>query len=127
MDTITVLEKIDNDRKVDRNLDGEFLFEYQKALLLALKEMGTLDEMQYRYAEQKLKNQRNDYIKTTPICLDLGGFVFYSSRSMICRISRSVACIPSRPIRPTLSMVSSTLSITRPSPGWNTLPKRLSS
>lgn len=68
MDTITVLEKIDNDRKVDRNLDGEFLFEYQKALLLALKEMGTLDEMQYRYAEQKLKNQRNDYIKSKSTC-----------------------------------------------------------
>ena len=68
MDTITVLEKIDNDRKVDRNLDGEFLFEYQKALLLALKEMGTLEEMQYRYAEQKLKNQRNDYIKSKSTC-----------------------------------------------------------
>lgn len=68
MDTITVLEKIDNDRKVDRNLDGEFLFEYQKALLLALKEMGTLDEMQYRYAEQKLKNQRNDYMKSKSTC-----------------------------------------------------------
>ena len=68
MDTITVLEKIDNDRKVDRNLDGEFLFEYQEALLLALKEMGTLDEMQYRYAEQKLKNQRNDYIKSKSTC-----------------------------------------------------------
>jgi hypothetical protein len=63
-----VLEKIDNDRKVDRNLDGEFLFEYQKALLLALKEMGTLDEMQYRYAEQKLKNQRNDYMKSKSTC-----------------------------------------------------------
>ena len=68
MDTITVLEKIDNDRKVDRNLDGEFLFEYQKALLLALKDMGTLDEMQYRYAEQKLKNQRNDYINSKSTC-----------------------------------------------------------
>ena len=68
MDTITVLEKIDNDRKVDRNLDGEFLFEYQKALLLALKEMGTLAEMQYRYAEQKLKTQRNNNIKSKLTC-----------------------------------------------------------
>ena len=68
MEDIAVLQKISNDRKITPELDSEFLFEYQKSLLLALKELGTLDEMQYRYAEQKLKTQRNNYIKSKLTC-----------------------------------------------------------
>ena len=40
--------------------------------------------------------------------------------SIMFRISTSVERIPSRPIRPTLAIVSSTFSSTNPSPGWNT-------
>ena len=68
MEDIAVLQKITNDRKITPELDSEFLFEYQKSLLLALKELGTLDEMQYRYAEQKLKTQRNNNIKSKLTC-----------------------------------------------------------
>ena len=57
MEPIT-LERIENDRKITRETDGEFLYEYQKAVLLALVESGQLAEQQYRYAEEKLRMQR---------------------------------------------------------------------
>lgn len=63
MDDKAVLQKIENNREIIWDLDSEFLFEYQKAMLLALKELGTLDEIQYRYAEQTLKEQRGECIK----------------------------------------------------------------
>ena len=52
------LERIENDRRITRETDGEFLYEFQKALLLALVESGRLTEQQYRYAEEKLRQQR---------------------------------------------------------------------
>ena len=52
-----VLRSVENDRKITKDQDHEFLFAYQKAILLALKEAGRLNEMQYRYAEEKLKKQ----------------------------------------------------------------------
>ena len=61
MEDMAVLQTIENNREILWDLDSEFLFEYQKAMLLALKELGTLDEMQYRYAEQTLKEQKNIY------------------------------------------------------------------
>ena len=63
MQDTAVLQTIENDRKIVWDSDGEFLFEYQKAMLLALKELGTLDEMQYRYAEATLKEQRKDFVR----------------------------------------------------------------
>ena len=56
MDEIT-LKAIENDHKITRKTDSEFLYEFQKAVLLALLEDGTLTEMQYRYAEEKLRKQ----------------------------------------------------------------------
>lgn len=53
-----VLQTIVNNRAIVRDLDAEFLFEYQKAVLLALKELGTFNEIQYRYAEAALKEQQ---------------------------------------------------------------------
>lgn len=53
-----VLRLIENDRKITKEQDYEFLYEYQRAILLALKEAGQLTEMQYRTAEDKLKEQR---------------------------------------------------------------------
>ena len=58
-----ILQTIKDNREILWNTDSEFLFEYQKAMLLALKELGTLDEMQYQYAENKLKDQRRRFIK----------------------------------------------------------------
>ena len=57
MEPIT-LERIESDRRITRETDGEFLYEYQKAVLLALVESGRLTEQQYRYAEEKLRMQR---------------------------------------------------------------------
>lgn len=63
MEDKAVLQTIENNREIVWDSDGEFLFEYQKAVLLALKELGTLDEMQYRYAEATLKDQRKDFVR----------------------------------------------------------------
>lgn len=56
MEKIT-LQSIENDHSITRKTDPEFLYEFQKAVLLALLEDGTLTEMQYRYAEEKLRRQ----------------------------------------------------------------------
>lgn len=63
MEDKAVLQTIENNREIIWDSDSEFLFEYQKVMLLALKELGTLDEMQYRYAEATLKDQRRQYVK----------------------------------------------------------------
>lgn len=63
MENTAVLQTIENDRKISWDSDREFLFAYQKAMLLALKELGTLDEMQYRYAEALLKEQKQEYLR----------------------------------------------------------------
>ena len=52
--TLTALE---NHHTITRKTDSEFLYAFQKAVLLALLEDGTLTEMQYRYAEEKLRKQ----------------------------------------------------------------------
>lgn len=58
---------IEHGRKITKETDGRFLLEYQRAILLSLKDSGVLDEAQYRYAEEKLKNQlRACIIKQTP-------------------------------------------------------------
>ena len=56
MDEI-IRESIENDHRITRKTDSEFLYAFQKAVLLALLEDGTLTEMQYRYAEEKLRKQ----------------------------------------------------------------------
>lgn len=63
-----ILQTIKDDRKILWGTDNEFLFEYQKAMLLALKELGILDEMQYQYAENKLKDQRRRFMKNKLSC-----------------------------------------------------------
>ena len=57
MEPITLIS-VENDHRITRKTDGEFLYEYQKAVLLALVESGRLTEQQYRYAEEKLRMQR---------------------------------------------------------------------
>ena len=51
------LIRIENDHRVTKETDNQFLFEYQRAVLLALKAKVVLNEMQYRYAEEKLTDQ----------------------------------------------------------------------
>ena len=63
MEPIT-LKRIENDRRITRETDGEFLYEYQKAVLLVLVESGRLTETQYRYAEEKLRMQRCEFEKS---------------------------------------------------------------
>lgn len=59
-----ILQKIENDHKVVWGEDSEFLFAYHRALLLALKELGLLTEIQHRYAQEKLNEQRRTFLRT---------------------------------------------------------------
>ncbi len=52
---------IENDREITKETDSQFLFEYQRAILLTLKDKGVLNEMQYRYVEEKLKKQLEQF------------------------------------------------------------------
>ena len=52
---------IENDRDITKETDSQFLFEYQRAVLLTLKDKGVLNEMQYRYVEEKLKKQLEQF------------------------------------------------------------------
>lgn len=47
---------------ISRQTDWNFIFLIQRALLMALKEKGQLNEMQYRQAEGILLKQRREYI-----------------------------------------------------------------
>ena len=57
------LVRIEHDRRITKETDSQFLFEYQRAILLSLKDSGALDEAQYRYAEGKLENQLRAHIR----------------------------------------------------------------
>ena len=57
------LQRIDNNEVITKDTNYPFLYHLQSALLLALKERGRLNAMQYRYAEEKLKQQRRDRAK----------------------------------------------------------------
>lgn len=52
-----VLQFIEQNQRITFKEHDAFLFEYQRALLLALKECGRLTETQYCRAEQNLKRQ----------------------------------------------------------------------
>ena len=52
---------IETDREITKETDSQFLFEYQRAVLLTLKDKGVLNEMQYRYVEEKLKKQLEQF------------------------------------------------------------------
>ena len=58
-----VLRSIENDRKITREENCEFIYNLENALLLALLEDGTLTQMQYRQASEKLKRQRREQRK----------------------------------------------------------------
>ena len=52
------LESIDKNEEITLETHFKFLYQLQKALLLALHERGRLNGMEYRIAEDKLKQQR---------------------------------------------------------------------
>ena len=54
------LQSIENNEAITPETHYEFLYHLQNALLLALREQGRLNPMQYRYAEEKLKQQRRN-------------------------------------------------------------------
>ena len=54
------LYRIDNNEAITKETHYDFLHHLQNAILLALREQGRLTAMQYRHAEEKLKQQRRD-------------------------------------------------------------------
>jgi len=63
------LQRIENDHKITRETDREFWYNLENALLLALLEDGTLTQMQYRQASEKLKRQRRNQKNNLPLPL----------------------------------------------------------
>lgn len=57
------LEAIQNNRKITKETDYEFLHQLQSGLLLALKERGCINEMQYRHAQERLNQQRREWTR----------------------------------------------------------------
>jgi hypothetical protein len=51
-------DRIEPNKPITQECHYEFLYQLQRALLLALKEQKRLSLMQYRYAEDKLQQQR---------------------------------------------------------------------
>ena len=58
-----VLTKIENDHKITVETDFQFIYHVQHALLLALREKGTISIMQYRQADDALRKQKTEMIK----------------------------------------------------------------
>ena len=57
------LRSIDNNEEITKETHYDFLHHLKSAILLALREGGKLNAMQYRHAEEKLKQQRRDRAK----------------------------------------------------------------
>ena len=57
------LQRIDNNEAITKENHYEFLYHLQHAILLVLRENGRLGAMQYRHAEEKLKQQRRNRAK----------------------------------------------------------------
>ena len=58
------LHRIDNNEEITKETHYDFLYHLQSAVLLALHEQGRLNVIQYHYAEEKLKQQRQDRAKS---------------------------------------------------------------
>jgi len=57
------LQRIEGGGPITRETHYDFLWHLQRALLLALLEQGKLNAMEYRYAEERLKQQRRSRAK----------------------------------------------------------------
>lgn len=63
MYTTTKFVRVENDRTITTQTDSDFLFAFQRGVLLSLKEIGTLNEMQLKSAEDILAQQRRASIR----------------------------------------------------------------
>ena len=63
MYTTVNLLKVEENQSITQENDVYFFFELQRGVLLSLKDMGKLTEMQYRNAEEALREQRNAMIR----------------------------------------------------------------
>lgn len=57
------LDRIEHNEPVTEESQSVFLCQLQQALLLALREQGRLSPMQYRNAEETLRQRRRDRAK----------------------------------------------------------------
>lgn len=57
------LRRIENLRNITEEKDENFLFQIKRGLLLALGELGVLNPMQLRQAEQKLQKRRTGQVQ----------------------------------------------------------------
>lgn len=63
MYTTVKLIKAEDNQTITRDAYVDFFYELQQGVLLSLKEDGKLSEMQYRNAEEALKEQRRAIIR----------------------------------------------------------------
>ena len=61
----TKFTRVENDRTISRQTDSDFYFVFQRGVLLSLKEIGILTEMQFKYAECALTQQRRTILQGT--------------------------------------------------------------
>ena len=66
MYTTAKLIKIENDQPISRDTHADFYHEFQLGVLLSLKADGCLTQMQYRNAEEALKEQRRAVLRAKP-------------------------------------------------------------
>lgn len=57
------LEQIEHNHKITQETDHAFLYRLQGGLLLALKEQGRLNEMQYCHAQDRLDRQHREWVR----------------------------------------------------------------
>ena len=63
MYTTVKLVKVVGNQPITRERDPDFFFELQRGVLLSLKDDGQLNQVQYRNAEETLKEQRRAIIR----------------------------------------------------------------
>lgn len=63
MYTTVKLIKVEDNQTITRDAYVDFFYELQQGVLLSLKEDGKLSEMQYRNAEEALKEQRRAIVR----------------------------------------------------------------
>ena len=56
------LTNVENNQMITKDVFFNFFYELQRGVLLSLKEDGKLNDMQYRHAEEALKEQRSAII-----------------------------------------------------------------
>ena len=57
------LMNIGEDREIRKDKDYDCWYSLEQGVLLALRESGTLNAMQYRMAEEALQEQRAEYAR----------------------------------------------------------------